>query len=250
MLTDKVILVTGATSGIGRATANEAAAQGAKVVLGGRRAERGAEVVAEIEAAGGEALFVATDVTDEAQVKALVAAGVERFGRLDGAVNNAGILGALAPMISWTDEDWNRLMSVNLTAVMHCLRHEIPAMQAAGGGSIVNVASITGHHIQPAYLGPYGVSRMGVLGLSRAAAADHAAEGIRVNAVLPGPVETEVLNHLDEPQAILEQFGGRTLFGRYAQPSEIAKPICFLLSDAASFMTASYLTVDGGLSSH
>jgi NAD(P)-dependent dehydrogenase (short-subunit alcohol dehydrogenase family) len=244
-LKDKVIIVTGATSGIGAATAVEAARQGARVVVAGRRADKGEEVVGHIRAHGGQALFVRTDVTQEAEVEALVARTVSEYGRLDGAFNNAGIPGPLGKLADLPPAEYRQLMSVNLDSAFLCMRYEILAMKKNGGGSIVNCASILSHVGGPTF-GAYTAAKHGLMGMTKAAALDYATEGIRVNAVLPGPIETELWGHLEHGDPIFNAFIAGVPMQRSARSEEVAKPVLFLLSDWATYITGTALVIDGG----
>lgn len=245
LLKDKVIMVTGATSGIGAATAVEAARQGAKVVLAGRRADKGEVVVSHIRASGGQALFVRTDVTQEAEIEALVARAVHEYGRLDGAFNNAGIPGPLGKIADLPTAEYRHLMSVNLDAALLCMRYEILAMKKSGGGSIVNCASILSHVAGPGF-GAYASAKHGMIGMTKAAALDYATEGIRVNAVLPGPIDTEIWGHIEHGDPIRQAFIDGVPMQRSARSEEVAQPVVFLLSDGSTYITGTSLVIDGG----
>ena len=239
----KVALITGGASGIGRATALAFAESGARVMVSDVSEAGGAETVALIEAAGGAAAFQRCDVSKAAEVKALIAATVDRFGRLDYAHNNAGVNSMTRS--EWDDEVWDWAIGINLTGVMLCMREEIPAMLANGGGAIVNTSSInglTGNPTQPAYV----ASKHGVIGLTRMAALRHAKDNIRVNAICPGVIETAMTAAVaanPEIKAIME---GMTPMGRMGRPEEIASAVVWMCSDQASFMTGHPLVVDGG----
>jgi NAD(P)-dependent dehydrogenase (short-subunit alcohol dehydrogenase family) len=240
----KVALVTGAASGIGAATARRLAAQGAAVAVCDLDVERGTLVATEV---GG--LFVEVDVADAASVEAMVAAVVERFGGLDLAMNNAGISPPEDRSILETDlAAWRRVQDVNLTSVFLCAKAEIPAMRARGGGSMVNVASFVAVMGSATSQISYTASKGGVLALSRELGVQLAREGIRVNALCPGPVRTPLLEELfaKDPVAAARRLVHVPL-GRFAEPDEIARAACFLLSDDASFITASTFLVDGGI---
>ncbi len=248
LVAGKVALVTGGASGIGRATALLFAREGAQVAVADRVVDGAEQTVAEINAAGGQALAIACDVTDEAQVAAMVQATVAAFGRLDCAFNNAGI--GTAPVqahgLKLGDlplEAWNGLLAVNLTGVFLCLKHEVQAMRQSGGGAIVNTASIAGL-VGLAGAGGYVASKHGVVGLTRTAAADHADDNIRVNAVCPGFIETPMT------ETTLARHGGRILLRvpmrRTGLPEEIAEAVVWMSSDRAGFVTGSCYTVDGG----
>ncbi|MDI1446807.1 glucose 1-dehydrogenase [Polyangium sp. 6x1] len=245
LLRDKVIIVTGATSGIGEATALTAAHQGAKVVLAGRREEKGEALAERIRSEGGKALFVRTDVSVPADIEALVARTLQAFERLDGAFNNAGIPGPIGRLADLPVEEYRKLMAVNLDSVLLCMQHQIRAMRKTGGGAIVNCASILGL-VGAGTFGAYSTAKHGLVGMTKAAAVDYAAEGIRVNAVLPGPVETEIWNHVDQGQSVFAAFTSGVPMQRYARSEEIAKPVVFLLSDWSSYVTGTSLAIDGG----
>jgi NAD(P)-dependent dehydrogenase (short-subunit alcohol dehydrogenase family) len=245
LLKDKVIIVTGATSGIGAATAIEAAKQGARVVLAGRREDKGETLSRGIRAEGGEAVFIRMDVTKPGDIEELVTRTVKEYGRLDGAFNNAGIPGPLGPIEGMPKEGYRELMSINLDGVLLCMQHQIRAMRGSGGGAIVNCASILSLVAGPGF-GAYVTAKHAIHGLTKAAALDHAAENIRVNVVMPGPVETEIWSHINQGDAVFAAFISGVPMGRYARSEEIAKPVVFLLSDWASYITGTSLVIDGG----
>jgi NAD(P)-dependent dehydrogenase (short-subunit alcohol dehydrogenase family) len=241
----KVALVTGAASGIGLACAQTLAARGAAVMLADRSAQAGEQAARGIAQAGGQADFVAVEVTDPDSVQAMVDATVARFGGLHVAVNNAGVGRRTAQDDRYGLEDWHRIIGINLTGVFLCLRAQLPAMAAGGGGSIVNLASILGSVGFPG-AAAYTASKHGVVGLTRAAALDNAAQGIRVNAVGPGFIETPMIAHVTAEQSMRDFLVAQHPIGRLGQPQEIANLIAFLASDQASFITGAYYTVDGG----
>jgi NAD(P)-dependent dehydrogenase (short-subunit alcohol dehydrogenase family) len=245
----KVALVTGASSGLGEATARRFAQEGAKVVVAARRADQGARVVQRIEAAGGEALFVQADVARAGDVERMVASTLERFGRLDCAVNNAGIAGPrFTPIADVTEAQWDEVMGVNLKGVWLCMKHEIPALLAGGGGAIVNVASIYG--LKPSDIGhaSYSTSKFGVVGLTQSAASDYGQRGLRINAIAPGFTRSEMVDP-DRPgaaeryRALTARHSGMNRLGRAEEP---AGAIVWLCSDAASYVNGAVLAVDGG----
>jgi NAD(P)-dependent dehydrogenase (short-subunit alcohol dehydrogenase family) len=242
----KIALVTGAGSGIGRATALALARAGAKVVVACRGAEAGQETVRRIAAAGGVSTFVPVDVTSEESVAALVAATVAAFGRLDVAVNNAGNEGRSGRLVDQTLEDFAYTLDTNLKGVWLGMKYEIRQMLIQGGGSVVNTASNLAHVGYPG-LSLYVAAKSAVVGLTRAAALEYAREGIRVNAVSPGPTETElserVFGSLD---AFRSELGPRQPFGRVGLPDEVARAIVWLAGDASSLVTGQSLLVDGG----
>ena len=242
--TGRVAIVTGAGSGIGAAIALELGRSGAAVVVGDLHADAAGKVAATIRDAGGQARAVGGDVTDPDNAAALIRAAEELPGELRMAVNNAGIGGAAAKTGDYPPDAWRQVIDINLTGVFHGLRAQIAAMRATGqGGSIVNMASIlgsVGFATSPAYV----AAKHGVLGLTKTAALDHAADGIRVNAVGPGFIRTPLLDQLDD--ATLDSLSARHAANRLGTPEEVAALTLFLLSDRASFITGSYHLVDGG----
>ena len=245
----KVILITGATSGLGATAAISLASQGAKVAITGRRDEQGQAVVAQIEAVGGEGLFIKGDVTVTVDVETMVAKTVERFGRLDGAVNNAGITGGMfKPLADYSDEDWHSVIDTNLTGVFLCMRAEIPAILASGGGSIVNISSAYGLNGGDIGNAGYVSSKWGVIGLTKTAAIDYARQGIRVNAICPGYCHSEMVDPYAEAEpALFEKLLERyTATGKLGESQVVADAIEFLLSDKASFISGAAIPVQGG----
>lgn len=245
----KVVIVTGATSGIGREVALRFAREGAKVAAVGRRQAEGDAVVAAIAAAGGEAMFVRADVADPASVEAMVAATVARWGRLDCAFNNAGIGGESPKRTAdHTKENWDAVLGINLTGTWLCMKYEIPAMLAAGGGAIVNTSSIYGLKRSDMGHVPYAVSKHGVLALTKTAAYEYAKKGLRVNAVCPGWTHSEMIDPALEADAKFRAFVERQIpSGRVADAGEIAEAVLWLCSGAASYVNGHALSVDGGV---
>ncbi len=248
-LEGKVVLVTGASSGLGAAAAVLMAAEGAKVAVAARRRDRGEALVAAIEAADGEGLFVETDVTKTQDIEAMVAATVARFGRLDGAVNNAGITGPTMKLLAdVTEDEWDATLDCNLKAVFMCMKYEIPAMLAGGGGAIVNMSSMYG--LKPSDLShaPYCASKHGVVGLSQTAAIDYADQGIRVNAVCPAFIHSEMVDPYVEaaPELMRAVVARHSAMNRLGEADEVAQAISWLISDAASFISGAALPIGGG----
>ncbi len=250
LLPEKVALITGAASGIGRATALVFADEGAKLVLADVDDAGGAETVRLVEERGGEAVFVACDVSSSARVEGLVRAGVERFGRLDYAFNNAGIGGDSARLADYEEEAWNRVIAVNLTGVFLCMKSELRQMVAQRSGAIVNAASLVGVMGYP-NLTAYNAAKHGVVGLTRTAALEYAGDGIRVNAVCPAWIETPmVMDSGPAPASIPEVYdalAGVVPLRRLGKPEEVAQAVAWLCSDAASFVMGHPLLVDGGV---
>jgi glucose 1-dehydrogenase len=244
----QVAIVTGASGGMGRAVALAFAAAGASVVAADLTEDAGRETVEQIGQAGGRAVFVPTDVSDAAAVKALVARATGDFGRLDCAVNAAAIEGERGPLHEVDDEVFDRIIAVNLRSIFLCMKHEILAMLAAGrGGAIVNIASTNSFRPQP-HQSAYTASKHGVLGMTRNAAVDYGAEGIRINAICPGAIDTPMLRNAIEgrgrdPQEVADRL---SVLGRFGEPEEIAAAALWLCSDASSFTVGHALAVDGG----
>ncbi|MFN0123459.1 MAG: glucose 1-dehydrogenase [Blastocatellia bacterium] len=246
---NKVALVTGASAGIGRVAALEFARQGARVALAARREEQSMAVVSEIEALGGEAIFIQTNVGRHEDIRNLVARTVARFGRLDVAFNNAGIGGdAFIKMADHTEDNWDHVMNVNLKSVFLCMKYEIPEMLKNGGGAIVNNSSAYGLIGSTVGHAPYSVSKHGVIGLTKSAAIDYARDGIRVNAVCPGWAHSELVDQAIEafPAPINALIDKEVPMGRVAETIEIVNAVLWLASDEASFVTGQAFAPDGG----
>jgi NAD(P)-dependent dehydrogenase (short-subunit alcohol dehydrogenase family) len=242
----QVVLITGALTGIGRATALAFAGQGARLVISGRRAGPGESFAKELSAEGAEARFVLADVRDEAQVAKLVDETKRLFGRLDVAVNNAGVEGKAGPITTATVETYNDVFDANVKGVLLSMKHQIPRMLQQGSGSIVNLSSIFGHVGAPG-AGLYTASKHAVEGLTRSAALEVAAAGIRVNAVAPGPIQTDMLDRFTGNDAAMKAgLVGLVPTKRAGTVDEIAAAIVFLASPAASYLTGQVLSVDGG----
>lgn len=242
---NKVAIVTGATSGIGRAAAVAFAQAGAKVVLAGRREAEGAEAVAEIKAAGGEAIFVRTDVASEADSRALVDRALADFGRLDFAFNNAGIFADSGPVTDATADLFDKTFGINVRGVMFGLKYQIPAMLSSGGGAIVNNASCLGLSVIP-NAAVYNASKFAVIGLTKTAAVEFAAQGVRVNAVCPAVIETEINAQARGDNQSHDFLLSKHPIGRFGKVEEISAAVLFLCSPGASFTTGIAMPIDGG----
>ena len=242
----KVAIVTGGSAGIGRAAALAFAREGAAVVIADVTEQRGREVASEITTDGGRASFVAADVAVDAQVADLVARTLAEYGGLDFAFNNAGIEGDQAATDQCTPENWARVLAVDLTGVWLCMHYEIPPMLERGGGAIVNCSSVAGLVGFP-NIGPYTAAKHGVVGLTRSAALEYAQAGIRVNAVCPGVIDTEMVQRftLEDP-TVAEQLLATEPVGRMGTTDEIADAVIWLCSSESTFVTGHALPVDGG----
>jgi NAD(P)-dependent dehydrogenase (short-subunit alcohol dehydrogenase family) len=240
-----VVLITGALAGIGRATAVAFAKEGARLVVSGRNEEAGQALVAELRSGGTEAEFVRADVRKEADVQNLVDKTVARFGRLDIAVNNAGTEGAPGPITAQSAESYAATFDTNVLGVLLSLKHELRVMQAQGSGSIVNLSSTMGHRGAPG-ASLYTASKHAVEGLTKSAALEGAAFGVRVNAVAPGPVETAMLNRFTGSAERKAGLVAGVPMRRAGRPEEIADVIVFTASDKASFLTGQVIAVNGG----
>lgn len=241
----KVALVTGGGVGIGRATALAFARNGAQVVIGNRNVERGNEVVKEILDSGGEASFLRTDVENESDIKALVDHAIATYGRLDVAFNNAGIEGLVAPTVDQTADNFRSVMDINVRGVWLSMKYQIPAMLKAGGGAIVNNSSVAGL-IGFGGLSIYSASKHAVMGLSKCAALEYSAQGIRINTVNPAVIDTAMVDRLaDSLNTEKESLSVLHPIGRIGHPDEVASAVLWLCSDKASFVTGIGLPVDG-----
>lgn len=246
-ISGKTAIVTGAASGIGRATAERLAEEGANVAVVDVDVEGGEETVARIEGDGGVARFIETDVSDEAEVERMIEATVDEFGSLDLAHNNAGIEGESATTVEHTEANWDQVVDTNMKGVWLCMKHEIPAMLESGDGegAIVNTSSISGQ--TGAGDAPYVATKHGILGLTRTAAVEYAQEGIRVNAVAPGVIDTPVSDRFrEENPEEFEQFVQMAPMGRMGESMEIGNAVAWLLSEEASFATGGLFQIDGG----
>jgi NAD(P)-dependent dehydrogenase (short-subunit alcohol dehydrogenase family) len=246
MTDQKVAIVTGGSSGIGRATAVALAKERVKVTVAARRAKEGEETVQLIKDAGSEGIFVKTDVANEDDIRSLVAKSAKTYGRLDYAFNNAGIEEMMTPLADQTSEIFDQIMNVNVKGVWLSMKYEIPEMIRNGGGAIVNMSSVAGVMGFP-QMPIYIASKHAVLGLTKSAALEYAKSGIRINAVAPGGVETDMTKRVGGDHQFLETLTSMHPIGRIANPEEIANTVVWLLSDKASFVLGHTLLVDGGM---
>jgi NAD(P)-dependent dehydrogenase (short-subunit alcohol dehydrogenase family) len=247
-LEGKVALVTGASSGIGRATALLFASEGAKIIVGARRASELDRLVTEIQAAGGEAVALAGDVRSEAYAQDLVALAVRRFGRLDIAFNNAGTLGESGPSTGISEAGWSEALAINLTGAFLGAKHQVAQMLKNGGGSVIFTSTFVGHTVGFPGVAAYAASKAGLIGLTQALAAEFGPQGVRVNAVLPGAVDTDMyraMNDTSESQAFIRNLHA---LKRVATPAELARSVLYFASDDSSFVTGTASLIDGGVS--
>ena len=247
-LSGKVAIITGASSGIGRATALLFAAEGAKVVLGARRKAELDDLVAEIRSAGGEASALAGDVRSEDYARALVALAAHRYDRLDIAFNNAGTLGESGASTDVSEAGWNDALAINLTGSFLGAKHQIAQMLKHGGGSVIFTSTFVGHSFAFPGVAAYAASKSGLIGLTQALAAEFGPKGVRVNAILPGAVDTDMyrdMNNTPESQAFIT---GLHALKRVAKPEELARSVLYLASDDSAFVTGTASLVDGGAS--
>ena len=245
-LDGKVALISGGARGQGAAEAHVFAQEGAKVVFGDVRDAEGAQVEAAVRAAGGDAVYLHLDVTSEADWDKAVRTAVERYGKLDVLINNAGIVIPRVPIEERTAEEWDRVMAVNAKGVFLGTKHAIPAMRRAGGGSIVNISSVAGigqsAHQEPAYAASKGAIRI----FTKVTASQHARDGIRCNSVHPGPVDTEMLHSAMRDPEVLRRRLERVPLGRMGTVDEVVKAVLYLASDDSSYVTGAELVIDGG----
>jgi NAD(P)-dependent dehydrogenase (short-subunit alcohol dehydrogenase family) len=246
MTDQKVAIVTGGSSGIGRATAVALAKERIKVTVAARRAKEGEETVRLVKEAGSDGIFVKTDVANENDVKSLVEKTIKHYNRLDYAFNNAGIEETVTPLVDQTSDFFDQVMNINVKGVWLSMKYEIPEMIRNGGGAIVNMSSVAGVMGFP-QMPVYIASKHAVLGLTKSAALEYAKSGIRINAIAPGVIETEMFERVSEDKQFGESLKSITPIGRIGDPQEIANAVVWLLSDKASFVLGHTLLVDGGI---
>jgi NAD(P)-dependent dehydrogenase (short-subunit alcohol dehydrogenase family) len=242
-----VALVTGASSGIGRATAIAFAREGMRVILAARRIRESEAVVKTIREAGGEATFIQTDVSKAAEVERLIEQTIATYGRLDYACNNAGIEGTAASILDTSEEQWDQVLDINLKGPWLCMKYQIPELLKAGGGAIVNISSVSAFWGADDHA-PYTASKSGLVGLTRAVAKEFAAAGLRINVICPGSIYTPMIERLDGGPVTPDSWRIQmTPMKRVGDPEEIASTVLWLCSNGASYMTGQTLIVDGGL---
>lgn len=246
-LIGKVVIITGGASGIGRATALAFAQEGCKVVVADVSVEAGEATVQSIQTGGGDAIFIKTDVSKASDVRDLVSKTVSYYGKLDCAFNNAGIEGKRATTAACTEENWDRVMDINLKGVWLCMKYQIPHLRQQGGGVIVNMASVAGLSSGLQGYAAYCASKHGVVGLTKLAAVEYAKTGIRINAICPGFIETPLLKGDPEQFSTLQAWVSNVVpTGRFGTPEEVAKAVVWMCSDQTTFMNGHTLVVDGG----
>lgn len=247
-LIGKTAIITGASAGIGRETAKLFASEGAKLIVGARREAELASLVAEIAAAGGEAVALAGDVRSEDYAKALVALAADRFGRLDIAFNNAGTLGEMGPSTGISEQGWTDTLATNLTSAFLGAKHQIPAMLQTGSGSIIFTSTFVGYTLAFPGVAAYAASKSGLIGLTQALAAEYGPRGIRVNAILPGAVDTPMYRAMNDTAEAQSFITNLHALKRVARPEELARSVLYLASDDSAFVTGTASLVDGGAS--
>lgn len=248
VLANKVAIVTGASAGIGAATARLFAKEGAAVVVAARREFELEALVEAIKQEGGQALAVAGDIGDESFARQLVEETLERFGKVDVAFNNAGILGAMGPVTDMSLADWNQVLTTNLTGGFLAAKYQLPAMLSGGGGSLIFTSTFVGHTVGMPGMAAYASSKAGLVGLTQVLASEYGSQNIRVNALLPGGTDTAAASEFANTPEALEFVCNLHAMKRIATPEEIAQSALYLASDASSFTTGSALLVDGGVS--
>lgn len=247
-LSNKVAIITGASSGIGRATARLFAAEGAQVVVGARRQAELDSLVQEIEALGGTAVAIAGDVRSEDYHKVLVATAAERFGKLDIAFNNAGTLGEAGPSAGVSEAGFSETLAINLTASFLAAKHQVGAMEKNGGGSIIFTSTFVGYSFAFPGVAAYAASKSGLIGLTQALAAEYGSKNVRVNSILPGAVDTDMYRDMNDTAEKQDFVTGLHALKRVATPEEIARSVLYLASDDSSFVSGTASLVDGGAS--